>query len=286
MNRPAHSIESDYYQHQNFDPAHALKVRSFYLQFIADSKFLIELGCGRGEFLEAVQQSGIRALGVDLDPGMIAESRSRSLAVVEEDAIEFLKGTAEQPDAVFAAHLVEHFSVDDTLELFARAKDRLSPGGVLIVVTPNPQCLAVILNDYWNDPTHVRYTIPLLEFLARQVGLEIVTSGFNPTDEPGPPPELLVPDTMVAWGRLETPELQPWAVEQLDVEDGATKRGLYALLQRVYDVNHTLFQQIKVLDERLDQIRHQTQVASNRVNQALKHHYGPTEIYVVARRPV
>jgi SAM-dependent methyltransferase len=287
MNRPANSLESDYYQHQNFDPAHALEVRSFYLQFLEDSRFLIELGCGRGEFLEAAQRSGKRALGVDIDPGMIAETRSRDLEAVEQDAIEFLRTTAEEPDALFAAHLIEHLTVEDALELLNAACHRIRPGGVLVVVTPNPQCLAIILSDFWNDPTHVRpYTIPLLEFLARQAGLEILTSGFNPIDEPGPPPELLVPDTLAPWRELEMPELPPWSSEQLDVEDSGTKRSLYALLQRVYDVNHTLFQQIKILDERLDQIRHQTQVASASMNKALRHHYGPNEIYVVARRPV
>ena len=286
MKRPANSMESDYYQHQNFDPAHNLEVRSYYLQFLADSQFIIELGCGRGEFLEAAQSSGRRALGVDNDPGMIAETRQRDLEAVEQDAIEFLKTTAEEPDAIFAAHLIEHLTVEDSLELFNAARERLKPKGVLIIVTPNPQCLSIILSDFWNDPTHVRpYTIPLLEFLARQAGLEVLTSGFNPIDEPGPPPELLVPDTMPPWRGLEMPELPPWAAEQLDGESAATKRSLYALLQRVYDVNHTLFEQIKVLDERMDQIRHQTQVASENINKILRHHYGPNEIYLVARVP-
>ncbi len=56
-----------------------------------------------------------------------------------------------------------------------------------MVVTPNPQSLAVILSDFWNDPTHVRpYTIPLLEFIAKQAGLQPVESRFDLADEPGP----------------------------------------------------------------------------------------------------
>jgi hypothetical protein len=188
---------------------------------------------------------------------------------------------------VFAAHLIEHLAVEDALELFIAAGKLLISDGVLIVATPKPQCLSIILSDFWNDPTHVRpYTIPLLEFLAKQAGLEILTSGFNPIDEPGPPPELLVPDTMAPWSELEMPELPPWSAEQLDTDDPDTRKSFYALLQRVYDVNHTFFQQIKVLDQRMDQIRHQTQVASRTINAILKHLYGPNEIYLVARRPV
>jgi SAM-dependent methyltransferase len=239
MNRPR-SLESNYYEHQSFDTEHSAKVRSFYLQFITESQFVLELGCGRGEFLEAAKGIGKRTLGIDLDPGMIAESRSRGLEAVEQDAIEFLKTTTERPDAVFAAHLVEHLPVEDTLELFAAAHDRLTPGGVLVVVTPNPQCLSIILSDFWNDPTHVRpYTIPLLEFLAKQAELEVIASGFNPLDEPGPPPELLVPETMSAWAELKMPELPRWDSEQLDVPDPATRQSFYAVLQRIYDVNHT-----------------------------------------------
>jgi SAM-dependent methyltransferase len=286
MNRPARSIESDYYHYQAFDPEHASEVRSFYLQFFAGHEFVIELGCGRGEFLEAARRAGKRTLGVDIDPGMIAETRSRGLDAVLSDAGEFLRTTEEDADAIFAAHLVEHLPVEDTLALFAAARDRLKPGGVLVVVTPNPQCLAIILTDFWNDPTHVRpYTISLLEFLMKESGLEVVASGANPTDEPGPPPELLVPDTMSPWSEIDTPELPPWNSDRLDVTEDPTKAALHALLQRIYDVNHALFDRIKALDARIDQVRHQAQLASSRINDLLRHHYGPNEIYAVGRRP-
>ena len=74
----------------------------------------------------------------------------------------------------------------------------LAPGGRFVAVTPNPACYAVLSHDFWRDPTHVRfYDLPLLEFLCRQAGLEVETTGTNPANHPGPPPEYLVPEPVV-----------------------------------------------------------------------------------------
>ncbi|HVL51776.1 MAG TPA: class I SAM-dependent methyltransferase [Actinomycetota bacterium] len=286
MNRKEQSIESEYYEHQAFDSDHIRRVRSFYLQFVSEAKLIIELGCGRGEFLQLAAEMGIETLGVDLDPGMIAETRRQGLEAIQADALEFLETTTATPDALFAAHLVEHLSVEQALRMFTGAGKCLKPGGVLIVVTPNPRCLSVILSDFWNDPTHVRpYTIPLMEFLAKQAGLEPVTSGFNVTDEPGAPPQIRVPEMNLPWGTLQAPILPPWSDDQLDGDEGATKQSIYALLQRIYDVNHTLFEQMKVLDENIKQTRHQAQVAVDTITRMLNHLYGPNEIFLVARSP-
>lgn len=285
MDRTVNSLESRYYEHQNFDSEHASEVRSHYLQYLEGKQFVIELGCGRGEFLEAAKALGKKTLGVDVDRGMIAASRERGLEVVEQDALQFLKVTEEEPDLIFAAHLVEHLSVEDGLELFTLARERLQPGGLLVIVTPNPQCLAILLSDFWNDPTHVRpYSIALLEFLAKEAGLELVESGPNPLDVPGPPPHLRVPETLLPWGPVGTSSLPPWLADQLDVDDGPTREALYGLLQRLYDVNHALLQHVSELERRVDQVRHQAQAATAGVNSALEHHYGPNEIYIVARR--
>lgn len=286
MDRTVNYLESHYYEHQQFDSTHASEVRSHYLQYLEGKQFVIELGCGRGEFLEAAKALGKKTLGVDADRGMIEATRQRGLEAVEQDALGFLKTTDEKPDVLFAAHLVEHMNVEDGLALFALARERLQPGGLLVVVTPNPQCLAILLSDFWNDPTHVRpYTVDLLEFLAKEADLELVHSGPNPLDVPGSPHELRVPETLLPWGPVASSSLPPWLANQLDVDDGPTREALYGLLQRLYDVNHALLQNVKELERRVDQVRHQAQVASAGVNRALEHHYGPNEIYIVARRP-
>ncbi|MEZ5208020.1 MAG: hypothetical protein R2690_13840 [Acidimicrobiales bacterium] len=64
-------IEHRYYTSQGFDPAHARQVRSHYLPFVDGRELLVELGCGRGEFLEVASEVVERCLGVDADPAMV-----------------------------------------------------------------------------------------------------------------------------------------------------------------------------------------------------------------------
>src|SRR5829696_4851331 len=83
-------------------------------------------------------------------------------------------------------------------ELLAGVRRVLAPGGRFVAVTPNPACYAVLSHDFWRDPTHVRfYDLPLLEFLCRQAGLTVESTGTNPANHPGPPPEYLVPEPLV-----------------------------------------------------------------------------------------
>ncbi len=279
------NFESDYYASRSFDEQHLRKVRSHYLKFFNGRRFLVELGCGRGEFLKDSTEIVDRALGIDIEPAMAEAARERGLEVHEGDALSYLRETADRPDAVFAAHLVEHFSVDDTFELLRAAANIMEPGGVVVLVTPNPYCLAVMLSDFWSDPTHVRpYTTALLEFLVKQAGFVVIESGANPLDVPGPPPELIVPETMEGWGPLETHPLPDLPEYKGSISRRVDER-LEFLLQRTNDINQTFAAVTEAIQRRVDELRHQTHLATIGVNNALKYLYGPNEIYIAAERP-
>ncbi|HYY81551.1 MAG TPA: class I SAM-dependent methyltransferase [Actinomycetes bacterium] len=193
-------LESDYYSYMAFDPAHTREVLAFYVPMFADLGPVLELGCGRGEFLALLEASGVHAEGVDSDEGMVEKARADGLEVTLGDAVELLH--AERPPGpyggVFCAHFVEHLDPDQVARLLAGVRRVLRPGGRFVAVTPNPACYSVLSHDFWRDPTHVRfYDPPLLEFLCRQAGLEVETSGTNPANHPGPPPEFLVPEPAV-----------------------------------------------------------------------------------------
>ncbi|HET9289515.1 MAG TPA: class I SAM-dependent methyltransferase [Actinomycetes bacterium] len=193
-------LESDYYSYMDFDPEHAREVLRHYVPMFEDKNPVLELGCGRGEFLALLDGAGIKAQGVDSDEGMVDAARRVGLDVVCADAIAFLHGDpAPGPyEGVFCAHLVEHLDPSQVRELLAGVRRVLAPGGRFVAVTPNPACYAVLSHDFWRDPTHVRfYDLPLLEFLCRQAGLEVETTGTNPANHPGPPPEYLGPEPVV-----------------------------------------------------------------------------------------
>lgn len=128
----------------------------------------VDLGCGRGEWLELVASSGFTVQGVDLDSGMVDLCQSLGLPAVQADALEYLKSQADGTKSVISAfHVVEHLSFEHMMELVQQALRVLQPGGLLILETPNPENISVATNSFYFDPTHVKpIPPPLLAFVA------------------------------------------------------------------------------------------------------------------------
>jgi SAM-dependent methyltransferase len=137
-----------------------------------DAPKAIDLGCGRGEWLELLQESGIDALGVDLDDAMLAACRERGLKVQTHDAVEFLQGLADASQLVVSGfHIAEHLPFPDLQALVREALRVLQPGGLLILETPNPENIVVGTANFYLDPTHQRPIPPLLlSFLPEYYG--------------------------------------------------------------------------------------------------------------------
>lgn len=134
----------------------------------------IDLGCGRGEWLDVARQENIRATGIDLDETMLEEASSRGLEVEHGDAIAYLKRLdAESVGLITAFHLVEHLPFTQLQELLAEIYRCLAPGGIVILETPNPENLSVATLGFNMDPTHNKPLPPaLLSFVVEQCGYE------------------------------------------------------------------------------------------------------------------
>ncbi len=132
----------------------------------------IDLGCGRGEWLELLSETGFKPTGVDLDSGMLEACFERRLQVEQGDALAYLSALPDESHAVVSAfHFVEHVSFDQLRTLVAEALRVLKPGGLLIMETPNPENIVVATRNFYLDPTHQR-PIPsmLLAFVAEYAG--------------------------------------------------------------------------------------------------------------------
>ena len=137
---------------------------------------VLDLGCGRGEWLELLLENNIAAHGVDLDQGMLAACSERGLSASSADAIEHLSALADHSQlAVTGFHLAEHLPFAVLQTLLAQARRVLVPGGLLILETPNPENLVVGTASFYIDPTHLR-PLPsqLLSFLAEYQGFDHV----------------------------------------------------------------------------------------------------------------
>lgn len=133
---------------------------------------VIDLGCGRGEWLELLKEHQIDAIGVDLDGNMLAACHEQGLNAIQGDAIETLKTLPDNSQlAVTGFHIAEHLPFEILHVLVQEALRVLLPGGLLILETPNAENLIVGASDFYLDPTHIRpLPLPLLVFMANYYG--------------------------------------------------------------------------------------------------------------------
>ena len=137
---------------------------------------LLDVGCGRGEWLELLAEAAVPAYGIDANPQIVDACRRRGLAVSRDDAIDHL---ARLPDgalgAISAFHVIEHLALEDMLRLIDEARRTLVPNGILILETPNPENLKVGALTFHQDPTHLRPLPPVLvEYLVSSRGFHEV----------------------------------------------------------------------------------------------------------------
>jgi len=136
------------------------------------SNRVLDIGCGRGEWLQLLQENGYDATGIDTNPVMVSSCKEQKLNALNTDALEWLR---QQPDAslcaITAFHVIEHIPFDQLLRWTTEARRVLQPGGVLIYETPNPENILVGSHTFYHDPTHRNPITPaLLEFLAEYCG--------------------------------------------------------------------------------------------------------------------
>lgn len=139
-----------------------------------DARLTLDLGCGRGEWLELLNENGFKAKGLDSNSIMVRECRGRGLDVTEQDAIDYLNSQpSDQFVMITGFHLLEHLSVREIYLVLKETFRVLLPGGIAIFETPNPENVIVATHYFHLDPTH-RHLLPpeLLEFLLRAVGFK------------------------------------------------------------------------------------------------------------------
>jgi SAM-dependent methyltransferase len=116
---------------------------------------VFDIGCGRGEWLELLNESGIAARGYDVNRIAVEECRQRGLDVVLADAIGALAGLPDgSASAITGFHIIEHLAFEVLVELFDHSWRVLRPGGLIIMETPNPANVIVAAEKFYFDPTH------------------------------------------------------------------------------------------------------------------------------------
>jgi 2-polyprenyl-3-methyl-5-hydroxy-6-metoxy-1,4-benzoquinol methylase len=153
--------------------AHVRRTEEFYRPFFANCRDVLDIGCGRGEFLEMMREMEISAKGIDLGDESVAQCRDKGLTAEVADLFTYLgPATSGEFDGIFASQIVEHLDPAILPEMIRLCAASLRRGGVLAIETPNPECLAIFATYFYLDPTHTR-PVPrqLLEFHMEESGL-------------------------------------------------------------------------------------------------------------------
>lgn len=156
--------------------------RKIYLEYFRKGSNVLDLGCGRGEFMELLEEKKCYPYGVEIDSDLIKICSEKGLSVLNSDVLEFLEHkNTKKWDGIFISHLVEHFNSVSALRMLDLASKSLNPSGRLIVLTPNPNFLPGI-GEFWSDMTHLRpYTLNGLKDFFSRIGLKIVECGIDPS---------------------------------------------------------------------------------------------------------
>lgn len=148
-----------------------------YVPKFAGASDVLDIGCGRGEFLELLRDHGVRARGLDINHEMVEASRARGLDVSEGDALSYVLALPDRSlGGIFAAQVVEHLDPVYLAKLLEAAAHKIRPGGTIVLETINPACWVAFFESYIRDLSHVR---PLHPETLKHL---LLASGFNQID--------------------------------------------------------------------------------------------------------
>jgi glycosyltransferase involved in cell wall biosynthesis/SAM-dependent methyltransferase len=143
-------------------PEHFIRDRQRrYLDLLGDREPVLDIGCGRGEFLDLLRERGLEYAGIDPDPDMVRRCRAKGHEHVEvADANSYLEKCADDSiGAIFCAQVIEHMPYEELLRFYGLGLRKLEPGGLFILETVNPHSVPA-LKTFWVDPTHQHPLFP------------------------------------------------------------------------------------------------------------------------------
>lgn len=284
-------LDFDFLRYMGVKPEAQRAIQEFYLPRFAGCANVVDLGCGDGDFVKLLVDRGIRATGVDSDDKAQAAAESHGLPFVQDDVFHYLRTLApESADGIFCAHLVEHLPYEKVIELVQLSFDAISPGGVIVLATPDVRTLFSHLEMFYLHFGHISFYHPrLLCFFLDHAGFVRAEYGTNPRTpspllaglkqftaaHPGEPPKGRN-QSEVAYRR----EIPPQGNSLLHRASYSVKRRLTRWLVQPFldDLTRSINQEMKRNRDDLDADLHTIAASIQTLN-------GPFECYAVAYKP-
>ncbi len=177
-------MEIDYKEYEDrvrkADSGYMKNILRKYVAHFQGRRRVLDIACGRGDFLSLAREAGINAIGIDNDPSIVKCAADAGLTVHRCDAFEFLEKNTEPFDGVFCSQYIEHLGPDDLMRLLALIHRNLTDDGIVILTTPNSRSLIVHLQSFYKDFSHVRfYDIDLVKFMMECAKFRVADAGFD-----------------------------------------------------------------------------------------------------------
>ncbi len=148
------------------------KRQGIYLSYFNNGRSVLDIGCGRGEFLELLRDNKVSGFGIDLDERMVARCLKKGLDAEQANAIDYLNSLpAKKLENVFSSMVVEHLNFNEIYELLKNIWTKMKKDSVLLIETINPNSFYAQIKCFVPDPTHVKLLFPeTLRFLCEKIG--------------------------------------------------------------------------------------------------------------------
>lgn len=170
------------YQYSNFEQrfrGDEIKVKEKlkkYLPIFSSTDHILDIGCGRGEFIELLRETDIQAEGIDISESMLRIALDKGLACKKIDSLEYLE---QQPDeswgGIFSAQVIEHLTPDYLKDLIIHAYRVLRQDSPILLETVNPLSVFALSNIYYLDITHQKPLHPeFMRYLLESTGFREV----------------------------------------------------------------------------------------------------------------
>ena len=181
---PGSELDFDYFMFEERfrGPESEIKRRQqAYVDYFRGCTEVLDLGCGRGEFLELMRENAIPARGVESGEDALLLCREKGLSVTKSDLLNYLESLPDESlGGIFSSQVIEHLPPIAQMRLTRLAHMKLRPGSPLIIETINPECVFALCRNFYLDPTHVRPVHPeMLAFVLRSLGFSDVDIKYS-----------------------------------------------------------------------------------------------------------
>ncbi len=135
---------------------------------------LLDIGCGRGEWLEICEEKGFECTGIDSNTIMNDLNSKLNHKILQGNVFDILPNLSSNKfDIITAFHFIEHVTNDSLITLFVECQRLLTSNGILLLETPSIDNLSVSSRLFYLDPTHINPINPEgLVFLLENIGYD------------------------------------------------------------------------------------------------------------------